>query len=268
MFREATLFGVTILMYDVFNYLAAIVLVVCFLSRAKEIAAISPLARTKKRPVLIALIEIGVFQTAFYLLFSYLNPHFGTWFTHGNANYYGNLTAWIISCAVIPVLFKMSPLKTSDILSPALPLSLFVAQLACFFNGCCWSYEVAHSWYYSQYHNRYESPVQLVEAGVALLLFFFLLWQKKRRRRSGFAFPLYLTIYSVSRFFTEFLRGDLPDVLGPLDAYQVMSIVFTIIGAVLLWLVWKYGERIDAYYEKKLSAAENTGGETGGQNQT
>lgn len=268
MLREVSILGTTILMYDFFNALSVLALLVYAVICLKKYQIFSPRAQKSKNAICVALFEMAVLFIVATILVSVLNPRFGKWFTHGNANYYGTLTAWFITFLCVPILFGVSPLKTMDLLSPAAPLQLVFAKLACFFNGCCWSYEVAHSFYYSQYHNRYEIPVQLVEAGVALLLFFFLLWQKKRSRRNGFAFPLYLTIYSVSRFFTEFLRGDLPNELGPFNAYQLLSIFFTILGMILLWLVWKFGTRIDAYYEKKFSAADQTDSKTGEANQT
>ena len=84
----------------------------------------------------------------------------------------------------------------------------------------------------------------MVEAAVAFLIFIFLLWHRKRTYREGTLFPLYVAVYSGSRFLTEFLRDDLPDVLGGFDAYQIMSVVYLIIGLLLFMAVRKYGDRI------------------------
>ena len=96
------------------------------------------------------------------------------------------------------------------------------------------------SWYFNQHTERYEFPVQLLESLIALGLFVFLRWYQKRNKITGSVFPVYLTLYAVSRFLTEFFRADLPHVLGTLTAYQILSAVYVLLGGVLLGAVWMY----------------------------
>ena len=144
---------------------------------------------------------------------------------------------------LFPIIFKVSPIKTMDLLSPGLPLCLFVAKLACFFHGCCSGFEKFGTRYFNWKTRRFEFPVQLVESLVALALFVFLRWYQKRNKISGSIFPVYLILYATSRFVTEFFRADLPNILGPFDAYQIMSIVYVFLGAILLGIVWVYQHR-------------------------
>lgn len=231
-------------LYDVFNVLAGVVLAAFLLLRyQKYIDAVG--LREKKRPVLLALGQLALIGIVFFALFSLLNPRFARWFTRRNANYFGNLTAWLITLLVIPFLFRVSPLRAMDVLSPALPLSLFVAKIACFCCGCCYGFTMRGSFYYNELRARHEFPVQMLESLVALGLFFLLLRYEKKNRTPGSVFPLYLAAYGAARFITEFFRADLPNVLGPLDAYQILSVAFALIGAGLLFLLRKHGDRIE-----------------------
>lgn len=231
-------------LYSIFNILAGITIFAFLFLRYKKYMYALGLAE-KNHPVLLALGQIALICIAFFGLFSVLNPVFAKWFTKGNANYYGNLAAWLITMIVIPFFFRVSPLRAMDVLSPALPLSLFVAKIACFCHGCCSGFEMSGSFYYNNYTNRYEFPVQMLEALVALGLFFFIRYYEKKNIIPGSVFPVYLLGYSITRFVTEFFRADLPNVLGPFDAYQILSLIFALNGCALLLLLRHYGDKIE-----------------------
>lgn len=235
MLQEIDLFGITVKMYNVFNILSMIILFLYFISKTKRFIAICPHAlkqNTAGKQTLVAVVEtLVLFFLGMFLLY-FLNTGFGKWFTNGNANYYGSLTAWLLAFIIVPLVYGISPLAASDIFALGLPLSLFVAKLACFFHGCCSSIELSGGFYYNQNTNRYEFPVQLVEAFVALAIYFFLRVYRKKIPQ-GDVFPAYIFLFSVTRFFTEFLRDDTPDVLGPFNAYQILSVIFAAISCFL-----------------------------------
>lgn len=238
-------------LYSVFNILAGITIFAFIFLRYKKYKDALGLDE-KKHPVMLAFGQMALICVVFFGLFSVLNPSFAKWFTKGNANYYGNLTAWLITMLVIPFVFGVSPLRAMDVLSPALPLSLFVAKIACFFHGCCSGFEMQGGFYYNISNERYEFPVQMLESLVALCLFFFMRYYEKKNKLTGSVFPLYLFVYSITRFITEFFRADLPNVLGPLDAYQILSLIFAIYGGVLLYLVRNYGGKIEMVFSRNL----------------
>jgi phosphatidylglycerol:prolipoprotein diacylglycerol transferase len=73
-------------------------------------------------------------------------------------------------------------------------------RLGCYCAGCCYGIELADGDHF---------PVQLVEAGFCfLMLLVFLIIKPERRWPKLPLFPVYVMIYSVGRFFLEFLRGD------------------------------------------------------------
>lgn len=253
MLPKLTVAGYTLSMYSVFDTLAGLTLLLYILSQTKKYREYLPAAISDQRKrTAFSFFQLLIMSLIFYRLLLLLNHTFADWFTQGNGNYYGNLTAWLLVMTLFPIIFKVSPLKTMDLLSPGLPICLFVAKLACFFHGCCSGFELFGYWYFNRYTIKFEFPVQLVESLVALALFVFLRWYQKRNRILGSVFPVYLILYSASRFLTEFLRADLPNVLGPLDAYQIMSIIYAFLGVVLLSMVRVHHRRISEQTASEL----------------
>ena len=241
MIQYAEILGYNVSMYDFWNVVSTVVMFVYLMLQAKKFGKISLYAASQlspKRKMLVSIWELLAIIVVAFALFRVLNPAFAKWFTQGNANYYGSLTAWFIGITVMTTIFKASPFLAHDMFAPALPIQLFFAKLACLFFGCCSGGEKLGTGYFNWRTRRFEFPIQLVEALVALALFVFLLLYQKRNRIPGSVFPVYLILYAVSRFVTEFFRADLDNVLGPLDAYQILSIVYVFLGAMLLGIVW------------------------------
>lgn len=251
MLQNLTIAGMVISLYKVFDTLAGVVLLCfLFLQTAKYRELLPTILKGQRKRTMIVFAELIIISVLLLPLWFFLNRSFAKWFTNGNANYYGNITAWMIVLTLLPIVFKVSPLKTMDLLTPALPLSLFTAKLACFFHGCCSGIEMQGSFYYNQYTERYEFPVQLLEALVALGIFFFLQIRKKKIPM-GEVFPVYLIVYSASRFLTEFLRDDLPRVFSAFNAYQILSVIYFLLGVYLYMLVREKGKTIQSYFDAK-----------------
>ncbi|MBU3933280.1 MAG: prolipoprotein diacylglyceryl transferase, partial [Candidatus Omnitrophica bacterium] len=83
---------------------------------------------------------------------------------------------------------------------------------------------------------------------LSLLLIFIILrtFQAKRGKKiyfSGQIFLLYCLLYSISRFFTEYLRGDNLPLLANLTVHQLISIgIFVSVS--IIW--WKKNEQLSS----------------------
>lgn len=166
------------------------------------------------------------------------------------ANYFGLLFTIPFVWFLLSTLLLINPLKQIDILVPSLPLHLVFAKLGCFCNGCCWGVD----WEYGLYNYHYDHPgkqvpVQAVEALFALAIFVFLLIYRKKAK-AGTVYPIYLILYSGTRFFSEFFKADYPDVLGPLKVYHILCIIGVVVGILMLLFVRHFGEKISEQYEK------------------
>ncbi len=180
----------------------------------------------------------------FSLLGGFFHEGMANLFKTGS-NYFGTLFAKPILLYLFFFIIAVNPLKQMDLITPAYPLALVFVKLACFCHGCCAGFEC--SWgLYSINHEKYEFPSQLLEAGLALVIFLFLLWYK-RRAKEGTLFPIYLIVYSATRFFSEFTRRE-ADILGPLKRYHLLCIAGVVIGIIYFFIVQRYSEKIKELY--------------------
>ena len=138
----------------------------------------------------------------------------------GGLVWYGGLILAVISGAVFLRIYKMPILKTADLMMPYVALGQAIGRIGCFLNGCC-------------YGKTPALPTQLFESAAMLIVYLIL---RRRVPSNGRTFFLYLILYSVFRFFNEFIRGDnMLAVMGLTFSQFISVIIFT--AAVILWKV-------------------------------
>jgi phosphatidylglycerol:prolipoprotein diacylglycerol transferase len=100
-------------------------------------------------------------------------------------------------------------------------------RIGCYCAGCCYGITLADGSHF---------PVQLVEAGFCfVMLLVFLIIKPERRWPTLPLFPVYVIIYSVGRFFLEFLRGDARR--GHFWIFSTSQwIAMVLIAVAILWL--------------------------------
>ena len=168
------------------------------------------------------------------------------------ANYFSHLFLFPIPFLAMSFLLWTDPLKKADLIAPAFAMTLIIAKVACFCSGCCSGFQC--SWgMFNQSTNQREFPIQLVEAAVALGLFLVLL-KLRGKVRPGTMFPIYVLLYSGIRFFTEFARYE-ENVFWIFKIYHFCCLAGLAYGFILLALVRKFGPRISAYFETRMSSA-------------
>lgn len=164
----------------------------------------------------------------------FMNVQWGRVLTHGADNYFGMLLfAPLVYLAVCAVCY-IPPLQEMDLVAPAYALSLVSFKIACFCAGCCYGVKM-HTKYYNFSNCRFEFPVQILEGFVALVIFVLLLvyrkWViKKMEKLKGTVLPLYVILYSATRFVTEFWRDDFSPVFGRLTVYHFQCLAGVVIG--------------------------------------
>lgn len=195
--------------------------------------------------------EILIISFVQYYPLTILNTKFGSLMSTG-ANYFGSLYFIPIVLALFFFCISINPFKQTDMITPAYSLGLFFAKLGCFCNGCCGGFEC--EWGLTNYYNmsdpKKEFPAQLLEAGLAFAIFIFLLLYRKKAKE-GTLFPIYVILYSGTRFFSEFTRND-PNVLGILKTYHILCIIGVIVGIVELILVLKFSEKITPIFDRPV----------------
>lgn len=197
-------------------------------------------------PTLWSIFETVLFSVFQLMFIGMINFWFGPLVGTG-ANYFGTLFFVPIILILICFLIGMDPRKQLDLLTPTFPLLLIFVKLACFCQGCCRGF----SWKYGMYNyatNANEFPVQLMELGAAAAIFVFFLVVRKNVKK-GCVFPVYIILYSATRFFSEFLRCE-KNVFLFLKTYQILCIIGIVYGVLLLKLLDVFDEKLNNIFEK------------------
>lgn len=168
----------------------------------------------------------------------------------GGSVFYGGLLGGLIAGCITIKIKKMNLSVFSDMAAVIIPLFHAFARVGCFLSGCC--YGVESKFGFTVYNNPLvESingvsrfPVQLLEAFCNILLFLglYMLYKKSLTCAAlkGKLMLIYLSIYSVIRFFDEFLRGDeIRGFIFSLSTSQFISIIIFTVSVILLFFKLK-----------------------------
>ena len=160
----------------------------------------------------------------------------------GGMSFHGGL----IGVIVVGILFakknNQNPFNYLDVVSLVAPIGIFFGRIANYINSELYGVETNLPWAvkFIKVDDLYRHPSQLYEAffeGVILFLILIFFRSKGFIKNPGFLSGLFLTFYSIFRFFIEFLR--VPDEqLGylflDLTMGQIISFVFFSIGIYLI----------------------------------
>lgn len=167
---------------------------------------------------------------------------------HTGGNFFGLIFSIMFVWPVLSLLFGSNPLKQLDISTPAIAIYLFVAKIACFCAGCCHGIQWDNGLFNHKF-NEYQVPVQLIEAFWALLLFVLLIAIRKKVK-TGTIFPLFILLFSATRFFSEFLRAD-PNVFGIFKTYHILCLIGIMFGVLLYVFIGTYRAQINGFFDRK-----------------
>lgn len=136
---------------------------------------------------------------------------------------------------------KWDVLKVMDMAIPSIPLAQGFGRIGCFLAGCCYGAPVKNpSWGVVFKNSDFAPkdcavyPTQIYSSIFDFCLAFFLLYYSRKERKKGRIFSLYVIIYSIGRFFIEFVRDDPRGTIGLLSTSQFISI-FTLILGILVF---------------------------------
>ena len=132
--------------------------------------------------------------------------------------FYGGFITALVVLVIFIRLYRLNFWETADILSIPTVFGLGVTRIGCFLAGCCWGTPTQLPWAVMFTHPEaltpikhvplhpvqlYHSAANFVVFGVICMAYF--KWPSRPR---GIVFLLFITLYGVGRFFTEFFRGD------------------------------------------------------------
>lgn len=139
-----------------------------------------------------------------------------------------------------------------DILAPAIVLGQSLGRAANLMNGDAFGHPTGASFgilypqtslAYHAYGSQPLWPAEIWEGQLDIVIFALLLMFRTRTHAKGQAFALYVMLYSMARFFLEYLRGDYVQLaFGLFKSAQVTSLcTFTL--ALLFFIYRGYKER-------------------------
>jgi phosphatidylglycerol:prolipoprotein diacylglycerol transferase len=155
------------------------------------------------------------------------------WLESGRSITGGLILGHVAAEIAKPIIGFHSP--PNDHFAAKLPFSIAIGRVGCFLAGCCRG--IPHDgWISVRYDDgisRYPAP--LFEIVFQLVTGLFFIGLVRRRLLRGRVFALYLVLYGVFRFATEFLRETPKHALG-ISVYQYLSVSMVAIGALGLAL--------------------------------
>ncbi len=162
----------------------------------------------------------------------------------GGLVFYGGILGGILSTIFLLKRYQLPFWKTMDVLASPLVLAQAIGRMGCFMAGCCFGKPTELPWAVIFNNPNTLAPIgiqlhptQLYHSLANLIIFcilYFLAW--KRKQFNGQVLCLYLSLYSMARFFLEFFRGDLKiHLIGPLNLTQGFSFIVFLTGLSLYW---------------------------------
>lgn len=154
----------------------------------------------------------GVIGARIFFVLGHLQDFSGNWGGMFDLNmrglvYYGGLFLAVPSCILLVRRMKLPGGAVTDAVGLAMPLSLAIARLGCFLNGCCGGKPSGLPWAVTFPGSTTSvHPTQLYEMVLDLTAFAFLLWARKKLHRDWDLFLLSLASYGLIRFVVEFFR--------------------------------------------------------------
>lgn len=145
----------------------------------------------------------------------------------GGLVFYGGFFGGVAAFAYYSERKKIGFWNAADIFAPYLALTQAFGRIGCFLNGCCYGKQAEGGSLY---------PAQIYSSVLLAAIFLILLFWQKRRRFKGEVFLAYCLLYSIKRFFIEFLRGDNMPVAFGLTMSQLISISIFIFGCIIFSL--------------------------------
>ena len=98
-------------------------------------------------------------------------------------------------------------------------------------------------------HSIYGSqplwPAEVWEGQIDVIIFVLLLLFRTTNHAKGQVFILYAVLYSLARFFLEFLRGDYATLAFGLKSAQLTSLTIIVVGVIIFFLCGRYGPKIN-----------------------
>ncbi len=142
---------------------------------------------------------------------------------HGGMAWFGGVIFGTSGAILFIKRHKMNLLRSLDLLAPFIALGQAIGRIGCLLNGCCFGRESKFGLYFKLF-DQVLIPTQLYSSLLLLLIFYILRFKQDHKHLTGEIFCSYLFLYSLKRFFIEFLRNDSPRIFYGLTFFQILCL--------------------------------------------
>jgi len=149
----------------------------------------------------------------------------------GGLAIHGGLIFGMLAAAILCIIWKIRPFNLLDLVVPAIALAQSIGRWGNYFNSEAHGGPTSLPWGIIV-NGEMVHPTFLYESIWCFVLFIVLLLIDNRRRFEGQVFLLYGILYSIERFFVEWLRTD-SLMLGSLKQAQMLSLSVIVVFSVL-----------------------------------
>ncbi|MDD5686412.1 MAG: prolipoprotein diacylglyceryl transferase [Elusimicrobia bacterium] len=182
----------------------------------------------------------------FYVLISFdefkANPLDILKIWQGGLVFWGGFLGGTITVIIISLKNKIYIWKTGDVFAPALAIGHAFGRIGCFFAGCCYG-KPTDSFIGVVFPENCLAPsgiklvpAQLFSSGLLFVLFIILTILWKRKKFDGQISFTYLILFSMGRFFIEFLRGDFRgNIILGITPTQIIAILILTISIIFYY---------------------------------
>ncbi len=236
-----TIGSIEVRWYGIFVALAIAVVALWILREVKKGANIS--YDTVFTAALVGIPSGVVFSRLLHVIdgWDYYGQNLGQIIGGGGLTAYGGVLGTALGIWVYSKFSKFQFGYFADVAAPGIILSLAVGRVGCTINGCCYGVETSLPWGIVYGEDSLcpvgvsVHPTTVYEIIWNLMVFGVLLKLRGRLKPDGSLFLVYLSLYSVFRLGTDFLRVGTPFIFG-LHQAQVIAIIVLAITIPLLAL--------------------------------
>ena len=166
----------------------------------------------------------------------------------------GGIVGGLLAGYIYTKIHKIDTWALADIIAPAIILGQALGRIANLLNGDAFGNPTGTSYgiiypqttlAYQTYGNQPLWPAEIWEGQIDIVIFALLLIFRTTNYAKGQVFLLYAMLYSLARFFLEYLRGDYTNLIWGLKSAQWTSLI--VLGITFTLFVWS------SYNQKKSS---------------
>jgi len=237
-----TIGSIEVRWYGIFVALAIAVVALWIVREVKKGANIS--YDTVFTAALVGIPSGVVFARLLHVIdgWDYYSQNLGQIIGGGGLTAYGGVLGTALGIWVYSKFSKFQFGYFADVAAPGIILSQAVGRIGCTLNGCCYGVETSLPWGIVYTHPDSLCPIgvvvhptQIYEIIWNLIVFGVLLRFRRRLKPDSSLFLIYLSLYSLWRLGSDFLRPGTPFLFG-LHQAQVIAIIVLAIAIPLLAL--------------------------------